>query len=41
MKKLLNYDFEWVLPGHGDMHHGDVETMRRHLTNCVSWMETR
>jgi glyoxylase-like metal-dependent hydrolase (beta-lactamase superfamily II)/ferredoxin len=41
MKKLLDYDFEWVLPGHGDMHHDDVETMRRHLRSCIAWMETK
>jgi glyoxylase-like metal-dependent hydrolase (beta-lactamase superfamily II)/ferredoxin len=41
MKKLLDYDFEWVLPGHGDMHHDDVDTMRRHLRGCVAWMETK
>ncbi|HSE30944.1 MAG TPA: MBL fold metallo-hydrolase [Pyrinomonadaceae bacterium] len=41
MKKLLDYDFEWVLPGHGDIHHDNVETMRRHLTGCISWMQTK
>ena len=41
MKKLLDYDFEWVLPGHGDMYHVDVETMRRHLRSCIAWMETK
>jgi glyoxylase-like metal-dependent hydrolase (beta-lactamase superfamily II)/ferredoxin len=39
MEKLLSYDFEWVLPGHGDMYHADVESMRTHLENCVSWMK--
>jgi glyoxylase-like metal-dependent hydrolase (beta-lactamase superfamily II)/ferredoxin len=39
MKKLLDYEFEWVLPGHGDMHHDNVETMRRYLTSCISWMK--
>ena len=39
MKKLLDYDFEWVLPGHGDMHYDNVETMRRHLSSCIAWME--
>ena len=41
MKKLLAYDFEWVLPGHGDMHRDDVGTMRKHLADCISWMRTR
>jgi len=41
MKKLLDYDFEWVLPGHGDMHHDDVESMQRHLRSCIAWMRTK
>jgi glyoxylase-like metal-dependent hydrolase (beta-lactamase superfamily II) len=41
MKKLLEYDFEWVLPGHGDMHHADRQTMRSHLASCISWMQER
>ena len=41
MEKLLAYDFEWVLPGHGDIHHDNEETMRRHLENCIAWMKTR
>ena len=41
MKKLLAYDFEWVLPGHGDVHKDSVYRMREHLDRCVSWMETR
>lgn len=41
MKKLLHYDFEWVLPGHGDMHHDTAANMRVHLERCISWMESR
>lgn len=41
MAKLLDYDFEWVLPGHGDIHHTDPATMRRELAECVAWMKTR
>lgn len=41
MEKLLSYEFEWVLPGHGDMHHDDAPIMRSHLENCVAWMKTR
>lgn len=40
MEKLLNYDFEWVLPGHGDIHRDDARTMHDHLARCVSWMKT-
>ena len=38
MEKLLRYDFEWVLPGHGDMHHDGVNNMREHLKRCLRWM---
>ena len=41
MEKLLMYDFEWVLPGHGDMHHDSVENMKQHLERCIAWMKTR
>ncbi len=41
MSKLLNYDFEWVLPGHGDLHHDNAERMRYHLQSCIAWMKTR
>jgi len=41
MEKLLDYQFEWVLPGHGDTHHDSVENMHAHLQRCISWMKTR
>ena len=41
MEKLLAYDFEWVLPGHGDMHQDSVNSMRLHLERCIAWMKTR
>jgi glyoxylase-like metal-dependent hydrolase (beta-lactamase superfamily II) len=41
MQKLLAYDFEWVLPGHGDIHHADAQTMHRELERCVAWMKTK
>ena len=45
MEKLLNnysqWDFEWVLPGHGRIHHDGAENMRAHLERCVEWMKTR
>jgi len=40
MEKLLSYEFEWVLPGHGDMHHDSAENMHHHLKRCISWMKT-
>lgn len=41
MARLLGYDFEWVLPGHGDMHHDTPQKMRYHLRTCLAWMKTR
>jgi glyoxylase-like metal-dependent hydrolase (beta-lactamase superfamily II)/ferredoxin len=41
MEKLLAYDFEWVLPGHGDIHSDNTRTMRHHLERCVAWMKLR
>ena len=39
MPKLLNYRFEWVLPGHGRIHHDTPEAMHAHLVRCVDWMK--
>src|SRR5438552_7825798 len=41
MEKLLNYDFEWVLPGHGRTHRDTAENMRGHLRGCTGWMKRR
>ena len=41
MEKLLSYRFEWVLPGHGDMHHAAEQTMHDELVRCVAWMKTK
>jgi len=40
MDKLLAYDFEWVLPGHGDTHHDKPSSMRSHLESCIAWMKS-
>jgi len=39
MEKLLDYDFEWVLPGHGRIHHDTRAGMRAHLMRCIEWMK--
>ena len=39
MEKLLKYDFEWVLPGHGRIHRDSREEMRTHLERCIDWMK--
>lgn len=41
MEKLLKYDFEWVLPGHGRIHQDSAENMRAHLERCIEWMKAR
>jgi len=41
MEKLLDYDFEWVLPGHGRIHYDSRENMRAHVERCIEWMKTR
>lgn len=39
MAKMLNYDFEWVLPGHGRIHQDTREGMRAQMERCVEWMK--
>jgi glyoxylase-like metal-dependent hydrolase (beta-lactamase superfamily II)/ferredoxin len=45
MERLLDnyaeWNFEWVLPGHGRIHLETAENMRRHLERCIDWMKTR
>jgi len=38
MRRLLDYRFEWVLPGHGRRAHLPAEEMHRKLKDCVEWM---
>jgi len=40
MERLLDFSFEWVLPGHGAWHHASSPAaMRRELEKCVRWMK--
>ncbi|MEP6635326.1 MAG: MBL fold metallo-hydrolase [Acidobacteriota bacterium] len=39
MQKLLDYDFEWVLPGHGEIRQDNAVTMRENLERCIAWMK--
>jgi len=41
MEKLLDYEFEWVLPGHGRIHHDSAANMRAYLEQCLAWMKRR
>ncbi len=40
MRKLAEYTFEWVLPGHGRRYHADAQTMKQQMQKCLTWMET-
>jgi glyoxylase-like metal-dependent hydrolase (beta-lactamase superfamily II)/ferredoxin len=41
MERLLDYSFEWVLPGHGRIHRErDAAAMRGLLRECVAWMKS-
>jgi glyoxylase-like metal-dependent hydrolase (beta-lactamase superfamily II)/ferredoxin len=40
MERLLPYRFEWVLPGHGRIHHAPAAEMHAHLERCVAWMKS-
>jgi glyoxylase-like metal-dependent hydrolase (beta-lactamase superfamily II)/ferredoxin len=40
VQRLLDYDFEWVLPGHGRIHHASRAEMHAHLERCVAWMKS-
>jgi glyoxylase-like metal-dependent hydrolase (beta-lactamase superfamily II)/ferredoxin len=39
MKRLLEFRFEWVLPGHGRRAHLPQDVMHRKLIDCIGWME--
>ena len=39
MKRLLDFRFEWVLPGHGRRAHLPAEIMHQQLIDCINWME--
>jgi glyoxylase-like metal-dependent hydrolase (beta-lactamase superfamily II)/ferredoxin len=42
MERLLDFRFEWVLPGHGWRYHApSPEAMRTEVEKCVKWMKTR
>ncbi|MEO8430382.1 MAG: MBL fold metallo-hydrolase [Acidobacteriota bacterium] len=42
MERLLDFRFEWVLPGHGAWHRAScADAMRGELERCVLWMRSR
>jgi glyoxylase-like metal-dependent hydrolase (beta-lactamase superfamily II)/ferredoxin len=38
-RRLLDYSFEWILPGHGRRYHADAVTIRHKLKEGIEWME--
>jgi glyoxylase-like metal-dependent hydrolase (beta-lactamase superfamily II)/ferredoxin len=41
MERLLDYSFEWVLPGHGAWHRAPSPVaMRQELERCLAWMKS-
>jgi len=38
MRKLLDYSFEWVLPGHGRRYYAELATMQAQMKQCIAWM---
>lgn len=38
MERLLDYRFEWLLPGHGRRFHTGAEQMHELLARCATWM---
>jgi glyoxylase-like metal-dependent hydrolase (beta-lactamase superfamily II)/ferredoxin len=36
LERLLDFEFEWVLPGHGGRYHADHATMKRELRDLVT-----
>ncbi len=42
MERLLDFSFEWVLPGHGAWHHAaSPAAMKSDLEDCIRWMKER
>jgi ferredoxin len=40
LQKLTQYQFSWVLPGHGRRFHTDPVTMQQSLAQCLAWAKT-
>jgi glyoxylase-like metal-dependent hydrolase (beta-lactamase superfamily II)/ferredoxin len=42
MERLLDFSFEWVLPGHGAWRHAaSAAAMKRDLEKCIRWMKEK
>jgi glyoxylase-like metal-dependent hydrolase (beta-lactamase superfamily II) len=40
VERLLDYEFEWVLPGHGRRAHLPADEMRSHLLSAIDRMKS-
>jgi glyoxylase-like metal-dependent hydrolase (beta-lactamase superfamily II)/ferredoxin len=40
LAKLFNYQFSWVLPGHGHRFHAEPSAMQESLDRCLAWAKT-
>jgi glyoxylase-like metal-dependent hydrolase (beta-lactamase superfamily II)/ferredoxin len=40
MGRLAEYEFEWILPGHGRRYHTDRQSMKIEMQKCIHWMES-
>ncbi len=40
MRRLAEYGFEWILPGHGRRCRFDREAMRAEMARAIEWMES-
>lgn len=38
MNKLTQYQFQWILPGHGRRYHADYDIMQQELNKCLEWL---
>ncbi|PJZ68622.1 MBL fold metallo-hydrolase [Leptospira perolatii] len=41
MEKLMDYTFEWILPGHGHWYHGTASDVKSMLKDCIQWMKDK
>jgi glyoxylase-like metal-dependent hydrolase (beta-lactamase superfamily II)/ferredoxin len=39
VERLLNYSFEFVLPGHGAPYKSNTDRMKKQLETCIEWMK--
>lgn len=39
MERLAQFDFEWILPGHGRRCHFSKPQMREQMRKCIDWMK--